>query len=80
MYEKLYSNQCGTNIENSHLICPNELCPTHFKMENGLDELESIFNIRVSLTDSTGTLDNCILHYKIATKMLNEVSYNENKM
>jgi len=77
MYGKL-SNQCNMKLENTHLMCFNELCPTYCKMENGLDALENILNIRLSLTDCTGTLDNCVLHYQTATKIFNEVSYNAN--
>lgn len=77
MYGKL-SNQCNMKLKNTHLMCFNELCPTYCKMKNGLDEFESILNIRLSLTDCTGTLDNCVLHHQTATKILNGVSCNEN--
>lgn len=62
------------NVESTHLMCLNSNCPTNLKMEIGSDELESVLNIRLSLTDSSGTLENCIMHHQTATKILNKVS------
>jgi len=66
------------NVEDTHLLCLNSNCPSNLKMEIGSDELESILNIRLSLTDSTGTLENCTLHHLAATKILSKVSININ--
>lgn len=65
-------------VDNTHLICLNPECSIHFKMEIGSDELECELNIRLSLTDSTGTLENCILHNQAALKILSEVSFRVN--
>lgn len=62
------------DVESTHLICLNPECPSNSEMGIGSDELESILNIRLSLTDLTGTLDNCILHHQIAAKILSKVS------
>lgn len=64
-------------VDNAHLMCFNPQCPMNLRMEVGSDELESILNIRISLTDCTGTLENCILHHQAATKVLSEVSNNK---
>lgn len=61
------------NVESTYLICFNQQCPSNLKMEIASDELESVLNIQLSLTDSTGTLDKCILHSQVATKILTEV-------
>jgi len=55
-------------------MCLNPECTSNFEMEIGSHELETILNIRLSITDSTGTLENCILHHQVATKILNGVS------
>lgn len=64
------------DVDSTHLICLNPKCPINLKMETGSDELECELNIRLSFTDSTGTLENCILHHQAATKILNGVSFN----
>ncbi|VVC34548.1 Nucleic acid-binding, OB-fold [Cinara cedri] len=71
-------NICGTDVENAYLMCLNPECTTHFNIANGSDELESILNIKLSLTDISGTLDNCILHHKAATKILCKVTNFQN--
>lgn len=71
------SNLCGAEVENTHFMCLNPECNAHFNMENRTNELESIINIKLSLTDISGTLDNCILHHKAASKMFIEVSIYE---
>lgn len=62
------------NVESIHLMCLNLDCPSNLKTEIESDELESILDIRLSLTDSTGTLENCTMHHVTATKVLSEVS------
>jgi len=79
LFNTYYSNLCGMYVESTHLICLNPNCPTNLKMEFGSDELESILNLRLSITDSTGTLENCIIHHQTATKILSKVSYNKKK-
>lgn len=64
------------NVESSYLMCLNPDCSSNFEMEIESYELESIINIRLSITDSTGTLENCILHHQAANKILKEVSNN----
>jgi len=61
-------------VNNTYLLCVNPECTSNFEKEIGSYELETILNIRLSITDSTGTLENCILHHQVATKILNEVS------
>lgn len=36
------------------------------------DHIVSFYNLKVSLTDETGTLDNCILSTTVAEKMIGE--------
>lgn len=62
------------NVESTHLMCLNPECSSNIDMEIGSNDLENILNIRLSITDSTGTLDNCILHHQAAIKISNEVS------
>jgi len=63
------------NVESSYLMCLNPECSSNYEMEiESSYELESIINIRLSITDSTGTLENCLLHHQVATKILKEVS------
>ncbi|XP_025425165.1 protein hold'em-like isoform X1 [Sipha flava] len=71
-------NLCGMYVENVHLMCINPECSMNLNMEVGSDELESILNIRLSLTDCTGTLENCILHHQAATKILSEINNFQN--
>ncbi|KAF0748429.1 meiosis-specific with OB domain-containing protein, partial [Aphis craccivora] len=74
----LTNNLCGMNVESSYLMCLNPDCSSNFKMEIESYELESIINIRLSITDSTGTLENCILHHQAANKIFKEVNYFQN--
>lgn len=74
VWNTLSSNQCGMNVNSTYLMCLNPECTSNFEMETESYELESILNIQLSITDSTGTLENCILHHQVATKILNEVS------
>lgn len=67
------------DVESTQLICLNPECSVNLKMEMGSDELECELNIRISFTDSTGTLENCILHNQAATKILSGVSFNIKK-
>lgn len=76
IWNTLCSNLCGMNVESSYLMCLNPECSSNFEMEIESYELESIINIRISITDSTGTLENCILHHQAANKILKEVSNN----
>ncbi|XP_060847878.1 protein hold'em-like [Rhopalosiphum padi] len=67
------------NVESSYLMCLNPECSSNYEMEiESSYELESIINIRLSITDSTGTLENCLLHHQVATKILKEVNYFQN--
>ncbi|KAF0705308.1 Uncharacterized protein FWK35_00037539, partial [Aphis craccivora] len=68
----LTNNLCGMNVESSYLMCLNPDCSSNFEMEIESYELESIINIRLSITDSIGTLENCILHHQAANKILKE--------
>lgn len=58
-------------------MCFNPECPSNLNMELGLYELESVLNIRLSLTDSTGSIENCILYHQAAMKILNQVRNHE---
>lgn len=55
-------------------MCLNPECPSNLNTDITFNELEYILNINLSLTDSTGTLENCILHHQAATKIISNVS------
>lgn len=59
-------------------MCLNPECPSNLNMELGSNNLESTLNIRLSLTDSTGSIENCILHHQAATKILSKVMKSRN--
>lgn len=58
-------------------MCLNPECPSNLNMEHESYELESVLNIYLSLTDSTGSIENCILHHHAATKILSQVRRSE---
>jgi len=62
------------NVNSTYLMCLNLESTSKFEMETESCELESISNIRLSITDYTGTLKICILHHQVATKLKAEVS------
>ncbi|XP_050438704.1 meiosis-specific with OB domain-containing protein [Adelges cooleyi] len=66
-------NLCGSRVNNDFKTCLNFECISNMPVGHGVEDLRCVLNIRMSLTDSSGTLENCQVSDHTATKLLGSV-------
>ncbi|XP_050530368.1 meiosis-specific with OB domain-containing protein isoform X2 [Daktulosphaira vitifoliae] len=64
---------CSTIVLNDYENCHNFECISNMTLKYGVENIQSVFNVLISLTDSTGTLENCQLTEIVATNILGSV-------
>lgn len=63
-----FSSRCHFRITKDSLVCGNVNCPP--SANPALGDFTKVYDIRVSLSDETGTITNCFLTSDVAEKLL----------
>ena len=65
------SSKCRTKLGHDDVACSNENCPLQANVGWTMEtpRMETTFDLRVSLSDQTGTFSNCLLTGEVAEKM-----------